>query len=476
MTGPNEGLTFSPEVSAMLESKGLEVRELSEAKLAAAVEMECASYPSDEAASPEGMHFRRANAGAFFLEATMKTGSHAGEMVSMVCGTCCQGAELSHESMDGHDPSGPTLCIHSVVVAESHRRKGYATTLLKAYLENVALTQPGVRRVCLIAKAGLLGMYASCGFALKGLSPVVHGKDPWFEMTVDLDATEPRLLRFLQVDAFTEQKFGGNPAAVFFTHNGGDADWMQKVAVEMNLSESCFLELKPDSLRKDSEGPMYALRWFTPGGEVNLCGHATLAASFALWEEGMVDPATAIRFSTASGVLTCRRDGEGWVEMDFPAQIVGDPLPPTDESRRAIEEAFRISGGALFVGRNRNDIMLEITPQAFDTLNPDMRMLAAIDIRGFMVTCKAEGGDGGVDYRTRFFAPRQGIDEDPVTGSAHCCLAPYWASKLGRDSLKGYQASARGGTVRATVCRGDEEGRVLLKGKAVTVFHGFFRR
>ncbi|CAM9238967.1 unnamed protein product, partial [Laminaria digitata] len=468
------GLTFSPEVSAMLESKGLEVRELSEAKLAAAVEMECASYPSDEAASPEGMRFRRANAGAFFLEATLKSvshgivhwyagrgGSHAGEMVSMVCGTCCQGEELSHESMDGHDPSGPTLCIHSVVVAESHRRKGYATTLLKAYLENVALNQPGVRRVCLIAKAGLLGMYALCGFALKGLSPIVHGKDPWFEMTIDLDATEPRLLRFLQqVDAFSERKFGGNPAAVFFTQNGGDADWMQKVAVEMNLSESCFLELKPDSLGKgETLGPMYALRWFTPGGEVNLCGHATLAAAFALWEEGMVDPATTIRFSTVSGILTCRRDGEGWVEMDFPAQarwllpsrenrftsrkgIVGDPLPPPDESRRAIEEAFRISGGALFVGRNRNDIMVEVTPQAFDALDPDMRMLTAIDVRGFIVTCRAAGGeaagcgcsgtDDGVDYLTRFFAPRMGIDEDPVTGSAHCCLAPYWASKLGR--------------------------------------------
>eukprot|EP00904_Undaria_pinnatifida_P007848 jgi/Undpi1/4193/HiC_scaffold_16.g07560.m1 len=446
----------------------LKVRELSEAKLAAAVDMEAASYPPDEAASPEGMRSRRANAGAFFLEATLKNGIHAGEMVSMVCGTCCQGSELTHESMEGHDPDGPTLCIHTVVVAESHRRKGYARTMLKAYLENVALTQPGVRRVCLITKARLLGMYASCGFALKGLSPVVHGKDPWFEMAIDLDATEPRLLRFLQVDAFSERKFEGNPAAVFFTQAGGDADWMQKVAIEMNLSESCFLELKPDSLGEDSEGPMYALRWFTPGGEVNLCGHATLAAASALWGEGMVDTTTAIRFSTASGVLTCRRDGEGWVEMDFPAKVVGGPLPSTDERRRAIEEALRLSGDALFVGRNNNDIMVEVTPQAFDALNPDMRMLAAIDTRGFIVTCEAESGEGDMDYLTRFFAPRMGIDEDPVTGSAHCCLAPYWASKLGRDSLKGYQASTRGGTIRATVCRGKGEGRVLLKGKAVT--------
>ncbi|CAM9257157.1 unnamed protein product [Laminaria digitata] len=244
----------------------------------------------------------------------------------------------------------------------------------------------------------------------------------------------------------------------------------------MNLSATCFLELKTDSLGKDSEGPMYALRWFTPGGEVNLCGHATLAASFALWEEGMVDPATAMRFSTLSGVLSCRRDGEGWVETDLPAAVVGDPLPSTDKSRRAIEEALRISGGPLILGRNRNDIMVEVTPQAFDDLDPDIKMLAAIDVQSFIVTCEAEGGDDGVDYRTRFFAPTMGIDEDPVTASAHCFLAPYWASKFGRDSLKGYHASARGATIRATVWKGEEGGRVLLKGKAVTVFRGLLRR
>ncbi|CAN0176643.1 unnamed protein product [Ectocarpus fasciculatus] len=453
------------------------------------------------------MRFRRANAGDFFLEATLKTsGEGGGELVGFVCGTCSQGEELSHESMHLHDPNGQTLCIHSVVVAEKFRRRGYATAMLKTYVENVALTQPRVRRVCLIAKAGLLGMYASCGFALKGLSPVVHGKDPWFEMRIDLDSTEPRLLRFVQVDAFSDRKFCGNPAAVFFTQAGGDADWMQKVAVEMNISETCFLELQPATPDEASSmGPTYALRWFTPGGEVDLCGHATLAAAFALWEEGRVGPSLPIRFSTASGVLTCRRDAEGWVAMDFPSEVAGDALPEDDEGRTAIVEALGLAsdgGGGeegsrvLFVGRNRFDVVVEVTPEAFSTLAPDMRMLAAIESRGFLVTCKGKGQqpnagkegtstaavdgvtDGGsVDFQSRFFAPRMGVDEDPVTGSAHCCLAPYWASKLGRSSMVGYQASPRGGTVRVTVgLQNEGDDRVILEGKAVSVFRGLFRR
>eukprot|EP00752_Nemacystus_decipiens_P014708 g13098.t2 len=502
-----EGPTFSPEVWAMLDSKGLEMRYLSESNLEAAVDIETASYPEDEAASPENMRFRRANAGAFFLEATLKEsggGGEAGELAGFVCGTLSQGEELSHESMHLHDPDGATLCIHSVAVAEKFRRRGFATSMLKAYVENVALTQLGVRRICLIAKAGLLGMYASAGFSLKGLSPVVHGKDPWFEMRTELDSTEPRLLRFVQVDAFSETKFGGNPAAVFFTQAGGDAVWMQKVAIEMNLSETCFLDLKGPASGDQAAaaaarvtpssdvGPEYALRWFTPGGEVDLCGHATLAAAFALWEEGRVDPGLPVRFSTASGVLTCRRDGEGWVAMDFPAEFVGDALPEEDASRTAIVQALGLAAGggeALFVGRNRFDVMVEVTPEAFARLDPDMRLLAEVESRGSIVTCKAGQGVGGssaarggaegggvVDFQSRFFAPRMGIDEDPVTGSAHCCLAPYWAAKLDKESVVGYQASARGGTVRATMAKKEGADRVVLEGKAVTVFRGLFRR
>ncbi|CAN0280419.1 unnamed protein product [Scytosiphon promiscuus] len=283
---------------------------------------------------------------------------------------------------------------------------------------------------------------------------------------------------------------------------------MQKVAIEMNLSETCFLELQPatpedSEASSESAGPTYALRWFTPGGEVDLCGHATLAAAHALWEEGRVDAGLPVRFSTASGVLTCRSDEEGWIAMDFPAEEVGDPLPDEDEVRLAVIQALRLSGagngtegqekgkdGALFVGRNRVDVMVEVTPEAFATLQPDMGLLSAIESRGIIVTSKGpreigtQGGGGGgepVDFQSRFFAPRLGINEDPVTGSAHCCLAPYWGSKLGRSSVVGYQASSRGGTVRATTVSPKKQGetgpdRVVLEGKAVTVFRGLFGR
>ncbi|CAN0277148.1 unnamed protein product [Ascophyllum nodosum] len=259
-------------------------------------------------------------------------------MAGYVCGTCCQGSELTHESMTEHDASGQTLCIHSVVVSDKFRRRGYATALLRylmyriAYIERIAVTQPGVKRMCLIAKSDLLGLYASCGFSTKGLSPIVLGKDPWFEMCIELDSTEPRLLRFLQVDAFTERAFSGNPAAVFFTHASGDEGWMQKVAIEMNLSKHASWSCYPAGAQGTEPEPTYALRWFTPGGEVALCGHATLAAAHALLEEGRVHSGVPIRFSTASGVLTCRRDEQGWISMDFPAE----PLETRSMQRTAV--------------------------------------------------------------------------------------------------------------------------------------------
>lgn len=522
-------LTFSPELSALINSKGIEIAEMSAEHIPEAAEVERASYPEDEAASPESLAFRQANAGEFFLEARLTSGEGiAGEMVGFVCGTCCPGSELSHETMSLHDPAGPTLCIHSVVVAERFRRRGYATTMLKACLERVALTQPQVRRICLIAKAPLLHMYVGVGFALRGPSSVVHGKDPWYEMRIDLDETEPRLLRFVQVDAFSGKIFGGNPAAVFFTHRGGDGDWMQKVAIEMNLSESCFLELQSDR-ESDAPGPpLYALRWFTPGGEVDLCGHATLAAAHALWDEGRADPKLPVRFSTLSGVLTCQRGDarDGWTEMDFPAEHVRATLEAGDEDRAAILDALGLSDddgkgdgndAACFVGWGRVDVLVQVSgSQRLRLLKPDMRKLVAIDARGFIVTCRQadknssldhdnsneknsgdeEGGGGGgcgqefssavssvFDFESRFFTPRQGIDEDPVTGSAHCCLATYWANKLGRNTLVGYQASPRGGTVRVTYTptptpgssMEQPSGRVKLEGKAVTVFRGLFR-
>ena len=258
----------------------------------------------------------------------------------------------------------------------------------------------------------------------------------------------------VQVDAFASAPFTGNPAAVCVLDAAADEAWMQAVAVEMNLSETAYLY---------RTGETWALRWFTPGGEVALCGHATLASAHVLWTEGHVDGDAALRFDTASGELVAQREGDGTITLDFPA------TPPTfDEGAPAgLLEALGLDGrDDVTVGRSRFDAFVVVEElDALLALEPDMTGLAAVDARGTIVT--APGGEG-VALTSRFFAPGLGVPEDPVTGSAHCALAPYWAARLGRDRLEAHQASARGGWLRVEV-RGE---RVLLTGRALTVLRG----
>lgn len=253
-----------------------------------------------------------------------------------------------------------------------------------------------------------------------------------------------------QVDAFTDRPFRGNPAAVCLLDAPADAAWMQQVAAEMNLSETAFLW---------SEGNDYRLRWFTPAVEVDLCGHATLAGAHTLWESGILYPAALARFQTRSGLLTAARI-DGWIELNFPA------TPPTAvEPPPALRQALDVE--PLFAGKSRFDYLIEVaSADEVRQLMPDHARLRSLDVRGVMVT--ARGDTDGIDFVSRFFAPGSGIDEDPVTGSAHCCLTPYWAERLGKDRLTAYQASARGGTVRVAL-DGD---RVRLAGQAVTVLRG----
>jgi PhzF family phenazine biosynthesis protein len=254
----------------------------------------------------------------------------------------------------------------------------------------------------------------------------------------------------VQVDAFTEHPFGGNPAAVCLLPEERDASWMQLVAREMNLSETAFLVRRAD---------WFDLRWFTPSVEVDLCGHATLASAHVLWEEKHLEASQPARFQTKSGLLTARRD-EGQIWLDFPAL----PEKPV-EAPDALERGLGVS--ARYVGRNAFDYLVEVESEdAVRNLSPDMDALARMGGRGVIVTSRAHGSQ--YDFVSRFFAPASGIDEDPVTGSAHCCLGPFWASRLSRSELVGYQASARGGFVRVR-CRGD---RVDLGGHAVTVLRG----
>ena len=256
--------------------------------------------------------------------------------------------------------------------------------------------------------------------------------------------------RFTQVDAFTDEPFRGNPAAVCLLAERRDDAWMQQVALEMNLAETAFLIARPDG---------FDLRWFTPAYEVDLCGHATLASAHVLWEESRIGGEATARFHTRSGVLTARRE-DGLIWLDFPATPPLETPPPP-----GLAEA--LGAEPRWTGRSPFDWLVELeSDHVVRSLRPDLTNLARIETRGVIVTARAE--DGRHDFVSRFFAPSAGIPEDPVTGSAHCALAPFWSGKLGRNDLNGYQASARGGTVR-TRHRGE---RVLLGGHAVTVLRG----
>lgn len=253
-----------------------------------------------------------------------------------------------------------------------------------------------------------------------------------------------------QVDAFTDKPFGGNPAAVCLLPEAADEEWMQHVAREMNLSETAFLVEQDDG---------YNLRWFTPAVEVDLCGHATLASAHILWEQGFLPPESPARFHTRSGLLGAVRKG-AWIELDFPAE--------PEKQTEIPEDLFKALGApAQYVGKNRFDFLLEYaSADTIRTMSPDFTLLSKIPCRGIIVTSRSDADRH--DFICRFFAPAAGINEDPVTGSAYCCLGPYWADKLGRKELTGYQVSARGGVVKVLV--GDD--RVYIGGQAVTVMQG----
>jgi PhzF family phenazine biosynthesis protein len=253
-----------------------------------------------------------------------------------------------------------------------------------------------------------------------------------------------------QVDAFTNTPFRGNPAAVCLLDGPRDDDWLQNVAREMNLSETAYLYPEADG---------YRLRWFTPSVEVALCGHATVASAHILWETGRLKANQQARFHSRSGLLTADRRGD-WIELDFPAKPSEKAAPPP-----GLASSLGISPRA--VARNQFDYLVEVdSEKTLRSLQPDHRALREIPVRGIIVTSHAE--TPGFDFISRFFAPGSGVDEDPVTGSSHCALGPYWSDRLGKSEMVAYQASTRGGTVRVR-CAGE---RVFLSGQAVTVVRG----
>jgi PhzF family phenazine biosynthesis protein len=256
-----------------------------------------------------------------------------------------------------------------------------------------------------------------------------------------------------QVDAFTEIPFKGNPAGVYISPEPHPEEWMRNVAREMNLSETAFLS------RRKVEAEGFDLRWFTPAVEVDLCGHATLASAHILWEQGFLSADEEAIFHTRSGVLTARLLDDDWIALDFPAKLVEPAEIPA-----GLLEGLHIEK-PQFVGSNKMDYLVELeTEEQVRSLNPDHSQLKHVNLRGVIVTAKASSP--GFDFISRFFAPGAGVDEDPVTGSSHTALTPYWSKKLGKKEMTAYQASARGGILQV-IDRGE---RVEIQGKAVTVF------
>jgi predicted PhzF superfamily epimerase YddE/YHI9 len=253
------------------------------------------------------------------------------------------------------------------------------------------------------------------------------------------------------VDAFTSEPFRGNPAAVCVLEQPAEVSWMQQVAAELNLSETAFL------VARTTEPDAFDLRWFTPKVEVALCGHATLASAHLLWESGRAQ-GDDIRFSTKSGVLTAARRG-ATIELDFPAKPAEVAVAPP-----GLVEALGCA--PLWVGKSAFDYLVLVDSEAtVRALAPDHARLRALPVRGVIVTA-AHTGD--FDFVSRFFAPGAGVDEDPVTGSAHCTLAPFWSARTNKTTLRGHQVSARGGVVDVRLA-GD---RVVLGGRAVTMWRG----
>jgi PhzF family phenazine biosynthesis protein len=257
-------------------------------------------------------------------------------------------------------------------------------------------------------------------------------------------------VKIIQVDTFTDKPFSGNPAAVCILPEQRDERWMQNVAREMNLSETAFLYRQKDG---------FSLRWFTPAVEVELCGHATLASAHVLWEENYLKSDEQARFYTLSGPLIAKRKGD-WIELDFPTE-------PEEQASYPAELIKALGVTPKYVGKNRFDYLVEVdSEETVINIRPNFALLETIPTRGVMVTSIANSS--GYDFVSRFFAPRVGINEDPVTGSSHCCLGPFWKNRINKDEFIAYQASERGGILRVRV-RGE---RIYISGQAVTVFRG----
>jgi PhzF family phenazine biosynthesis protein len=258
------------------------------------------------------------------------------------------------------------------------------------------------------------------------------------------------MVQIFIVDAFANRAFTGNPAAVCLLAEAVDASWMQTVAAEMNLSETAFL------LKREQD---YLLRWFTPTDEVDLCGHATLASAHILWEQGHAEPEEELQFLTKSGRLSAKREDDQ-IQLNFPLELEEKCNAPM-----FLLDSLGVT--PLYVGKNRIDYIVEVASEDIvRALKPDFNLLKQVKSRGVIVTSKADSD--AYDFVSRCFYPATGINEDPVTGSAHCCLGPYWQAKLNKSDLTAYQVSQRGGVLNLKIMGN----RILISGQAITTLRG----
>lgn len=493
-TPPSPPILSPPPVSVQ---SHLTFRQVIPTDINACFEIERASYPRDEAATKSALQYRQHFAEKYFRCCVLSVVTehedddeeeeeHHNEIVGFVCATRCR--LFTEEAMATHDATGPLLAIHSVVVAEPYRRDGIATAMMKNYIETMEAMPDGVDKFVVIAKEELLGFYVKCGFSVLRPSDIVHGKELWFHLERPKEVGIPCWV----VDAFAECPGEGNPAAVvLLPKEPEDRPWCQRVAQEFNLSETAFIwkweahENDEDEYKK-SPSVHYGIRYYTCNGtEVDLCGHATLASAAVLFQT-MVYPSITFHSNLEQLIMTPAKYGTSkkmQVSMNFPQKEVFD----TDINRAVIVDMLqrtfpkisdRIEANIVFAGLDQdgNDLLVEVTPALFQDIGHDegdVLYSSLLDWDGYrrgIIICSLTDDDVDVDldFVSRFFGPKCGIPEDPVTGSAHCVLAPYFAQKLGKSELKAEQRSRRGGRIVCTL----ENYRVTILGSAIITMNG----
>jgi len=524
-------------------SAEIKFRQVAPAEISACFEIEKASYPKDEAASKSVLQYRQHFAGKYFRCAVIVSEDDEDhhdveQIVGFICATRCR--VFTEKSMDTHDSTGPLLAIHSVVVDKRYRGRGIATAMLRNYIENMmssSMATDGVQRFVLLAKVHLLAFYLKAGFSVLRLSDIVHGQEPWYHLE---RRKEVSALSWV-VDAFTTTPGQGNPAAVVLIETKGgfksgdetQTKWCQTIAQEFNLSETAFVwkivnrdcknggsdEQKNKELaskqgqhdesenntrgkraRKNRtnqkstpavEKTYYGIRYFTSNGtEVDLCGHASLAAAAVLFQETSVPELIFCAkhdelIMTPCKYWNCRRMQ---ICMKFPNKSLteitdtGKKEAVVEMLQKAFSKLKNLSETEIIyagIDEDGNDLLVEVAPDIMNAIGYDsISHSAFLDWDGYqrgVIICSVSPpvstqnqNDTKPDVVSRFFGPKVGINEDPVTGSAHCVIAPYFAKKLDKTTILADQISQRGGRILCTV----QEDYVKLKGSAVITLNG----